>query len=274
MLEIPEAIVISQQLNETIKGKTIQNVTMLKSPHKFAWFYGDPENYHDLIMDMTVGTSRANAGQIEIDIEDMRLLFNDGVNLRFFGTGEKTPEKHQLDIEFTDNSHLIGSIQMYGGISLFKNGENDNPYYLVAKEKPIPIYDDFTEAYFIEMLKNASEKLSIKAFLATEQRIPGLGNGVLQDILFNAGIHPKRKLSTLNDKQIIDLFKAVKDTLIKMTFEGGRDTEKDLFGCTGGYKTILSKNTVNKACQICGNLIKKEAYMGGSIYYCDGCQKI
>lgn|GEM_PF-2077218 len=30
-----------------------------------------------------------------------------------------------------------------------------------------------------------------KAFLATEQRIPGLGNGVLQDILWTARIHPK-----------------------------------------------------------------------------------
>jgi formamidopyrimidine-DNA glycosylase len=26
-----------------------------------------------------------------------------------------------------------------------------------------------------------------------------------------------------------------------MTFEGGRDTEKDLFGCFGGYKTRLIK---------------------------------
>jgi hypothetical protein len=30
------------------------------------------------------------------------------------------------------------------------------------------------------------KKLSLKALLATEQRIPGLGNGVLQDILFKA----------------------------------------------------------------------------------------
>jgi formamidopyrimidine-DNA glycosylase len=43
--------------------------------------------------------------------------------------------------------------------------------------------------------------LSAKAFLATEQRIPGLGNGVLQDILFTAGIHPKRKMAAISEEE-------------------------------------------------------------------------
>lgn len=41
-----------------------------------------------------------------------------------------------------------------------------------------------------------------------------------------------------------------------------------------GYKTKLSKNTVDKPCPVCGNIIKKEAYMGGSIYFCPTCQKL
>ena len=42
------------------------------------------------------------------------------------------------------------------------------------------------------------------------------------------------------------MFHAVKGTLAEMTSLCGRDTEKDLFGKPGGYKTILSKNTVEK----------------------------
>ena len=42
MLEIPEAAVISQQLNETICGKKIMKVIASQSPHKFAWYFGDP----------------------------------------------------------------------------------------------------------------------------------------------------------------------------------------------------------------------------------------
>jgi formamidopyrimidine-DNA glycosylase len=59
-----------------------------------------------------------------------------------------------------------------------------------------------------------------------------------------------------------------------MASQGGRDTESDLFGHAGRYKTILSKNTVNKPCPVCGTMINKEAYMGGSVYYCEKCQRL
>ena len=118
------------------------------------------------------------------------------------------------------------------------------------------------------------EKLSVKAFVATKQRIPGLGNGVLQDILFHARIHPKRKMDTLTVEEYEKLYGAVKDTLLAMTVKGGRDTEKDLFGCNGGYKTILSSKTKELPCPVCGGQIKKEAYLGGSVYYCPVCQPL
>ena len=118
------------------------------------------------------------------------------------------------------------------------------------------------------------QKLSLKGLLATEQRIPGLGNGILQDILFNAKMHPKKKGNSLSDRDKEALFNSVKNTISMMVSKGGRDTELDLFGKPGNYKTILCKNTVNKPCPVCGAIIKKEAYMGGSIYYCEKCQKL
>jgi formamidopyrimidine-DNA glycosylase len=43
----------------------------------------------------------------------------------------------------------------------------------------------------------------------------GLGNGVLQDILFNAGINPKRKMGTLTETEIDGLYRSIIDTLAK-----------------------------------------------------------
>ena len=59
MLELPEAAVISCQLQELIGGKRILNVTAGKTPHKFAWFFGDPEGYHALLAGKTVEEARA-----------------------------------------------------------------------------------------------------------------------------------------------------------------------------------------------------------------------
>jgi formamidopyrimidine-DNA glycosylase len=59
-----------------------------------------------------------------------------------------------------------------------------------------------------------------------------------------------------------------------MTESGGRDTEKDLFGAPGGYRTKLSKNTLAFPCVQCGGQLAKEAYMGGAVYYCPTCQPL
>lgn len=272
MLELPEAAVIAQQINDTIAGKRIMNVTAAHSPHKFAWYFGDPLNYHALLAGKTIGSAAGYGGMVEIKVEDAVVLLGDGVGVRFHSENEQRPQKHQLLIEFEDFSALSASVQMYGGLWCFKEGEFDNKYYHIAKAKPSPLSAGFDKTYFDGLLDENSGKLSAKAFLATEQRIPGLGNGVLQDILYNAKIHPKKKINTLGEAEKENLFHCIKSTLAEMTFQGGRDTERDLFGCPGGYQTKLSKNTMEKPCSACGSMIKKEAYLGGSIYYCGGCQ--
>lgn len=273
MLEFPEAVVVARQMDEMLKGKRIMSVVTQKSPHKFAFFNGDPQSYDGLLTGKVIDRAVQHGGMIQLDAGDYGIVFGDGVNLRYYQEGEKLPDKHQLDVEFEDRSHLIGSVQMYGFIWAFPQGEFDNKYYLIAKEKPSPLSKAFDEAYFTKMAEETPGKLVLKAFLATEQRIPGLGNGVLQDVLFNAGMHPKKKLSTLTQEDKRLLFKAIQHTFTEMVSKGGRDTERDLYGCSGGYKTKLSKNTVDTPCPYCGEVIRKEAYMGGSIYICERCQK-
>jgi len=275
VIELPEVVNLSRQLTETISGKRIAGVVAGLSPHKFAWYHGDPKDYDALLRGKTIDTAVARGGMLEIRAGDAVLLFSDGVVLRFHVRDEKRPQKHQLLIEFEDGTAISASVQMYGGLWCFKEGEFQNPYYDVARAKPSPLSDEFDPAYFDRLITSADvQKLSAKAFLATEQRIPGLGNGVLQDILYNARIHPKRKIETLTDGERETVFHSVKTTLKEMTAQGGRDTEKDLFGKPGGYRTRLSKNTVGKPCPVCGGRIVKEAYLGGSIYFCDGCQKM
>ena len=265
---------MARQINETVVGKNIKSVVAAHTPHKLAWYFGDPQEYKDLLAGKAIGGAASYGGQVEITAGKAKLAFSDGVNLRYYDKGGKLPDKHQLLLEFDDGSSLVGWVQMYGGLSAFPDGKNDSKYYIVAKEKPSPLSNDFDKEYFKSLFDENTAKLSLKAFLATEQRIPGLGNGVLQDILFNANMHPKRKAGTLSAAERQVLFGSIKNTLSEMTAKGGRDTENDLFGVPGVYETKLSKNTAGRPCPECGTPIKKEAYLGGSIYYCAGCQRI
>ena len=273
MLEIPESTTIATQLDETVRGKTIRDVVVGTSPHKFAWYYADPQAYGKRLAGQTVGDSAGLGPMVEITAGDRRIVFSDGVNVRYFDTADKAPQKHQLLVTFDDGSVLVCSIQMYGGILAFVEGEYDNKYYRVAKAKPHPLTDAFDRAYFDVLLAD-SDKLSAKAFLAAEQRVPGLGNGTLQDILYTAGVHPKRRMGTLPDKERDRLFNAIKQTLSEMTRLGGRDTEKDIFGNAGGYRTRMSKKTVGGPCAVCGAEIQKAAYMGGAVYWGPACQPL
>jgi formamidopyrimidine-DNA glycosylase len=273
MLELVEAKILADQLNVTIRGKRISKVTTLYSPHKFAFFHGDPQAYDELLRGRQIGNASPNGGQLILEIEDLIFVFGDGVDLRYIDKDEKRPSKHQLLIDFEDGSALSGSVQMYGFFLCAYVSEFDNPYYLVAKKKPSPLTEEFDKQYFLDILSApGAEKLSSKAILATEQRIPGLGNGVLQDILYYAKLHPKRKVGTFSEEDKDRLFRSIKNTLAHMIELGGRDTEKDLYGVAGRYVTKASKNSVGKPCSICGHPILKEAYLGGSVYYCEGCQ--
>ena len=43
-------------------------------------------------------------------------------------------------------------------------------------------------------------------------------------------------------------------------------------GRPGGYATVMSRTTLELPCPRCGGRRVKEAYLGGAVYFCAGCQ--
>lgn len=274
MIELPEALARAEELDKTITGKTVEKVYPPSSPHKFCWFNGEPDSYDGRMRGKKVEGTSGFGIYVELQLSDgIRLCFNDGVNARLFAPPDSIPVKYQLRIDFTDGWVLLFTVAMYGGIICFEH-TYDNEYYVISKEGLSPLADRFNEAHFHKLLDSVKPGISAKAFLATQQRIPGLGNGVLQDILFKARIHPKKKIGQLTEDEAMRLFGCIKEVLAEMSRLGGRDTEKDIWGNPGSYHTILSKNTYRQKCPVCGGDIVKMAYLGGSVYYCPACQPL
>ena len=270
MLEFPETATIAGQIKNFAAGKSVRRVFPPSKVHKFCWYAGPPADYDEKVRGSTLRTAEGFGIYVEMIFDNgKRLCFNDGVNARLMSCAE-IPTNYQLLLEFDDETALVFTVAMYGGIILH-DGDYDNEYYLRSRGAVSPLSDKFGP-YYRKLLAESKPSISAKAFLATEQRFPGIGNGVLQDILFDAGIHPKRKIGHLSVSDQDRLLSSIVSVLNDMTCHGGRDTEKDLFGQQGGYRTKLSKKTIASGCPRCGGQIAKETYLGGTVYYCPSCQ--
>ena len=275
MLELPEVLTLSKQVNDVLTGKTITQVFNATKPHKFTFYNSDPLGYGKLLIGKTILSSKGFGMFVDFYLTDnVTMNIGDGVIVRYYNASAQIPANYQLLLTFADESFLVFTVAMYGFINVYPDELIDNKYYRLSKESLSPLSENYTEKQFDKLFAEVKKTLTAKALLATEQRIPGVGNGVTQDILFNARIHPKQKVLNLSDARKETLFHSLKNTLMEMAFEGGRDTQPDLYGNYGGYKTILSANTWKNACPRCGGTIVKEAYLGGSVYYCSQCQKI
>ena len=92
MIEIPEAEGLAKQFNQTIAGKVVAQVIAGLSPHKFAWYHGNPKAYDALLRRKTIGTAITRGGMLEIEAGDAVFLFTDGVVLRFHAKNEQRPQ--------------------------------------------------------------------------------------------------------------------------------------------------------------------------------------
>ena len=276
MIELPEALVIANQMNEAIKGRQIASAMRGNAPHKFAFYTRSAEEYAAILKDRRIGPARGHGGLILIPIEPEYLLAVGGGGERIALHRDKktVPKKHQLLIHFTDGTYLTVTVQGWGAAMLFHDSEvPDHPW--VGKPGVSPLSDAFTYEYFGGRFGELKENdpSSVKFFVISKPGVWGVGNGCLQDILFRARIHPRRRALHLSEVERRALHAAIRDTLGQMVALGGRDGEIDLYGQPGGYKRILSSETVGKPCPECGTPIEKIQYLGGASYFCPKCQR-
>jgi formamidopyrimidine-DNA glycosylase len=131
---------------------------------------------------------------------------------------------------------------------------------------------EFTFERFSEEL--ASRNVNIKAALVGKDAvIVGLGNSAFQDILYRAGIHPKRKASSLTESEQRAFYNAINLVIQERTKSGGKNQFTDLYGKQGSYTPAMGPNMKDKACTACGAKVQKLSLGGGQTYYCPECQK-
>lgn len=275
MIELPEAITIARQMNAAIQGKQIEDCVRGNTPHKFAFYTRDPEDYSNILSGKVVCRADHHGALIRLFVQDdcLLVLGYGGERIVFHASADSIPAKHHLLLLFKDGSAMSVTVQGWGFCHLILTSEIPVHPYL-NRPGPDPLDPSFTPEFLASLFAapEVGSSRSLKSFLTGEPGILGLGNGCMQDILFNARLDPRRKINSLTGSERDALYVAMRSTLDEMTRLGGRSSEHDLFDNLGGYRRLLDADSVAKPCPRCATPIQKFSFQGGSIYVCPTCQ--
>jgi len=274
MLEMPEAVTIAHQMQETLTGKTIQHFARGPLVHKFLWLSKPAEEYDAILAGKQITGASSYGRSIYLYVGEAHLLwFGElGGRILYHSQEQLLPNKYHLRWDFADASAMTFTLQMWGFVSLLERSElRKQPHAEVGIP---PLSEGFTIKRFDQLLEEYPEKTKkgIKGFLVTSQYVNGIGNSYLQDILYRAKIHPARKIPTHSSDERQRLHTVIQDTMTQAIKLGGREDERDLFDHPGGYQRLMSSQTVGQPCPTCGTIIQKISYLGGACYLCPTCQ--
>jgi formamidopyrimidine-DNA glycosylase len=272
MPELPEITVLSKQMTKEITGKQIHKVEV--SQPKCLNIL--PERFVETAIGKTIGRIYSRGKWLFIKLEpDRYLLINLGMggDLLYFTPNNKPPEKYQFKLTFTDHSGFTIRFYWFGYIHLLPQ-EELSQHKLTAKLGISASSKEFTKEHLQKLLEK--RKARIKSLLLDQKNIAGIGNVYIQDILFNAKLHPNRKANSLSDQEINNLYDAMKAVLNSSIKKGGLAYEKNFYGQKGNFKTedFQVGYKTGKPCPVCSTPIEKIRTGPTSSYICPKCQEL
>jgi len=189
---------------------------------------------------------------------------------------EINPKHNHLIFTFTDDTQLVfNDVRRFGKIFLVSNIDEVESITRLGVE---PLEDYFTEEVFIQVL-NKKKNSKIKSFLMKQEFIAGLGNIYANEVLYRANIHPLRLISSLNKKEVRNLYQQIKLVLSEAVKFRGSTVADEAYRDTNGEKGKFVKKLQvyarkGEPCIKCGNIIEVIRIEGRSTFFCPQCQKL
>ncbi len=139
---------------------------------------------------------------------------------------------------------------------------------------PEPLGEGFGVQYLRETLSH--RRAQIKSLLLDQEVVAGIGNIYADEILYDAGLHPRRKANTLTDGEWEALYGAILKNLSAGIEHRGTTfgLYRDVLGRKGHHQDHLRVFLrASKPCPGCGGKVVKERVGGRATFLCPRCQR-
>jgi formamidopyrimidine-DNA glycosylase len=180
-----------------------------------------------------------------------------------YGRGNEVPDHTRLRLDFPGGYHLayvnqrlLGRVRLIDDVKAFIEDEGLGPDALAVDADRLA-----------KMLEG--RRGQIKGALMDQGFIAGLGNVYVDEMLFQAGLHPKTPVGRMDREAIGHLHRALRHVLT---------TAIDRGAGTPGFEEhlpdswLLPRREEGRGCPRCDGRIEKITVGGRAGYYCPACQ--
>lgn len=278
MPELPEVEVNRQGLNQLIQGKVIESLNVYW-PRIIVGYESDPKVFERIYQKTILAVGR-RAKYLLFELEDAYIVSHLRMEGKFFVYNpddlpvEKNKHTHVI-MKFTDQSELhYNDVRKFGRMEYVPK-EDIDAYFEAKKIGPEPTLEEFSLTDFELALKQS--KQGIKQALLSQKIVAGLGNIYVDEVLFQAHIHPEKSANQLSKASVESLHQAIIVTMAKAIELGGSTIRsyKNSVGQAGTYQErLVVYGRAGQACPRCLHPIEKIRVAQRGTHYCPHCQQL
>lgn len=265
MPELPDVELFKRHLDATCLGRTISRVAVNDARILAGVSTADLSRR---LSDARLTNSRRHGKHLLVGLQPagcLTLHFGMNGSLRHFAADEKEPDYDRVRFDFADGHHLayvnprlLGQVGLATDAAAFIREEGLGPDALDPQ---------FDLAAFRRVL--TARKRDVKSLLMDQAVIAGIGNIYADEILFQAGIHPRTRSEHLSADATERLYDAIKQVL-QTAIDAGAGAERLIDRLPDSF--IIAHREKGAKCPRCGGEIDAEKHSGRTTYFCPRCQ--
>lgn len=261
MPELPDVEVLRRYLDATSLHKEIEEVEVFS---RQVLEDISAENLKAALLGRTFESTRRHGKWTFVALDDggwLVLHFGMTGNLKYFKGMEKEPDHDRLLIGFANGFHLAyDSQRKLGEVELIDQVEE----FIEARDLGPDVLD--LDLHTFKELLNGRRGM-IKSALMDQGLMAGMGNVYSDEILFQAGIHPRTEVNQLADETLQELFHAMRGVL-RTAIE--HQAKPDQFP----ESYITRYRGQDGDCPKCGGELEQMDVSGRTAYFCPNHQRL
>lgn len=271
MPELPEVETIRRSIDPHVVGLTVKSID-LRTP---ALRLPLGEKLRSAVLGRRIVSTSRRGKYLMLDLDDGNAwFFHMGMSGRLrFHVGQDTVaglHDHVL-ASFHGGGCLVFHDPRRFGLCVVDDAATTK---LLAGMGPEPLDEDtFHEQYFTQFRRRTTR--TVKDVLMDQRVVAGLGNIYVNEILFRAGVRPRRSMARTTLAECERIVAATRHVIADAIRQGGSTISDflDGIGRRGGYQGYhLVYDRKDQPCVNCGTGIRTVLVGQRSSFYCPQCQ--